>query len=149
MKQDLEPPKKISKRFLQFLPKIKAMKESGYTDDEILNYLSTQKFEIKKMTYQKYLYRNIGKNKKNQNEANLAANTKENMVNSNINDSAIKDNSISENPVTSQKIRKPSELSKTAFGSPEHRAEVQAETEKFFRDSSLKIGLGLNKGNKT
>jgi glutamyl/glutaminyl-tRNA synthetase len=149
MNSNFEAPKKISKRLIQFLPKIIAMKENGYTDNEILEYLSTQNLEIKKSTYKKYLYRNKLKNKKNQNEANSSANTKANMLNSIVNDSAIKDNSISENPVSSQKIRKPSELAQTAFGSPEHKAEVQSETEKHFRNSSLKVGLGLNRGNKT
>ena len=125
MNSKLEPPKKISKIFITFLPQILTMKKIGYTDDEIVDFLATQDFQIKKLTFKKYLHRN---KINNQNLDNKTANTQASPI--------------------SNEDRKPSKLALTAFGSPEHRAEVQAETEKYFRNSSLKVGLGLNKGNK-
>ena len=104
------------------------MKKIGYTDDEIVDFLATQDFQIKKLTFKKYLHRNKINNPNNQNLDNKTANTQASPI--------------------SNEDRKPSKLALTAFGSPEHRAEVQAETEKYFRNSSLKVGLGLNKGNK-
>ena len=128
MNSKLEPPKKISKIFITFLPQILTMKKIGYTDDEIVDFLATQDFQIKKLTFKKYLHRNKINNPNNQNLDNKTANTQASPI--------------------SNEDRKPSKLAVTAFGSPEHRAEVQAETEKYFRNSSLKVGLGLNKGNK-
>ena len=128
MNSKLEPPKKISKIFITFLPQILTMKKIGYTDDEIVDFLATQDFQIKKLTFKKYLHRNKINNPNNQNLDNKTANTQASPI--------------------SNEDRKPSKLALTAFGSPEHRAEVQAETEKHFRNSSLKVGLGLNKGNK-
>ena len=128
MNSKLEPPKKISKIFITFLPQILTMKKIGYTDDEIVDFLATQDFQIKKLTFKKYLHRNKINNPNNQNLDNKTANTQASPI--------------------SNEDRKPSKLALTAFGSPEHRAEVQAETEKYFRNSSLKVGLGLNKGNK-
>ena len=128
MNSKLEPPKKISKIFITFLLQILTMKKIGYTDDEIVDFLATQDFQIKKLTFKKYLHRNKINNPNNQNLDNKTANTQASPI--------------------SNEDRKPSKLALTAFGSPEHRAEVQAETEKYFRNSSLKVGLGLNKGNK-
>ena len=128
MNSKLEPPKKISKIFITFLPQILTMEKIGYTDDEIVDFLATQDFQIKKLTFKKYLHRNKINNPNNQNLDNKTANTQASPI--------------------SNEDRKPSKLALTAFGSPEHRAEVQAETEKHFRNSSLKVGLGLNKGNK-
>ena len=128
MNSKLEPPKKISKIFITFLPQILTMKKIGYTDDEIVDFLATQDFQIKKLTFKKYLHRNKINNPNNQNLDNKTANTQASPI--------------------SNEDRKPSKLALTAFGSPEHRAEVQAETEKHFKNSSLKIGLGLNRGNK-
>ena len=128
MNSKLEPPKKISKIFITFLPQILTMKKIGYTDDEIVDFLATQDFQIKKSTFKKYLHRNKINTPNNQNLDNKTANTQASPI--------------------SNEDRKPSKLALTAFGSPEHRAEVQAETEKYFRNSSLKVGLGLNKGNK-
>ena len=128
MNSKLGPPKKISKIFITFLPQILTMKKIGYTDDEIVDFLATQDFQIKKLTFKKYLHRNKINNPNNQNLDNKTANTQASPI--------------------SNEDRKPSKLALTAFGSPEHRAEVQAETEKYFRNSSLKVGLGLNKGNK-
>ena len=128
MNSKLERPKKISKIFITFLPQILTMKKIGYTDDEIVDFLATQDFQIKKLTFKKYLHRNKINNPNNQNLDNKTANTQASPI--------------------SNEDRKPSKLALTAFGSPEHRAEVQAETEKHFRNSSLKVGLGLNKGNK-
>ena len=128
MNSKLERPKKISKIFITFLPQILTMKKIGYTDDEIVDFLATQDFQIKKLTFKKYLHRNKINNPNNQNLDNKTANTQASPI--------------------SNEDRKPSKLALTAFGSPEHRAEVQAETEKYFRNSSLKVGLGLNKGNK-
>ena len=128
MNSKLEPPKKISKIFITFLPQILTMKKIGYTDDEIVDFLATQDFQIKKLTFKKYLHRNKINNQNNQNLDKKTANTQANPI--------------------SNEDREPSKLALTVFGSPEYRAEVQAETEKHFRNSSLKIGLGLNRGNK-
>ena len=125
MNSKLEPPKKISKIFITFLPQILTMKKIGYTDDEIVDFLATQDFQIKKLTFKKYLHRN---KINNQNLDNKTTNTQASPI--------------------SNEDREPSKLALTAFGSPEHKAEVQAETEKHFKNSSLKIGLGLNRGNK-
>ena len=126
MNSKLEPPKKISKIFITFLPQILTMKKIGYTDDEIVDFLATQDFQIKKLTFKKYLHRN---KINNQNLDNKTANTQASPI--------------------SNEDREPSKLALTAFGSPEHKAEIFAETEKFFRDSqNQKIGLGLNRGNK-
>ena len=126
MNSKLEPPKKISKIFITFLPQILTMKKIGYTDDEIVDFLATQDFQIKKLTFKKYLHRN---KINNQNLDNKTTNTQASPI--------------------SNEDREPSKLALTAFGSPEHKAEIFAETEKFFRDSqNQKIGLGLNRGNK-
>ena len=101
------------------------MKKIGYTDDEIVDFLATQDFQIKKLTFKKYLHRN---KINNQNLDNKTTNTQASPI--------------------SNEDREPSKLALTAFRSPEHKAEVQAETEKHFKNSSLKIGLGLNRGNK-
>ena len=127
MNSKLERPKKISKIFITFLPQILTMKKIGYTDDEIVDFLATQDFQIKKLTFKKYLHRNKINNPNNQNLDNKTANTQASPI--------------------SNEDREPSKAL-TVFGSPEYRAEVQAETEKHFRNSSLKVGLGLNKGNK-
>ena len=124
MNSKLERPKKISKIFITFLPQILTMKKIGYTDDEIVDFLATQDFQIKKSTFKKYLHRN---KINNQNLDNKTTNTQASPI--------------------SNEDREPSKAL-TVFGSPEYRAEVQAETEKHFRNSSLKIGLGLNRGNK-
>ena len=126
MNSKLEPPKKISKIFITFLPQILTMKKIGYTDNEIVDFLATQDFQIKKLTFKKYLHRN---KINNQNLDNKTANTQASPI--------------------SNEDREPSKLALTVFGSPEHKAEIFAETEKFFRDSqNQKIGLGLNRGNK-
>ena len=128
MNSKLERPKKISKIFITFLPQILTMKKIGYTDDEIVDFLATQDFQIKKSTFKKYLHRNKINTPNNQNLDNKTANTQASPI--------------------SNEDREPSKLALTAFRSPEHKAEVQAETEKHFKNSSLKIGLGLNRGNK-
>ena len=123
----MQTPKIKSKVFKSMINTILEWKEQGYTMDQIVNKLAENGLTIKPSTYKTYLNRFA----KSSNPSNKTDNTKPNVLNS------------QSNTVTPEK----QELRKTTsqnhlVGTPEHKAEVLAESQDFLKNyQAPKTGL--------
>ena len=123
-----------SKQFKKLLPQILELRESGYTPNKLISWLSEKGLELTPATYKLYLFRYS----KASNSSNIKS---PNVLNSTSNDKPLK--SLSNDPEPNL-LENDSDSNKFEFGTPEHKAKVKAETEELFR-SSQKIGLRWDK----
>lgn len=126
----MQNPKVKSKVFRSLLPEILTYKEKGFTPDQIIGLLADKGLNLTIGTYNLYLFRYAKK-------PNSSNNKNQNMVNSTLTSPKSKYGSKETKTDTDFSF---SDSSNLEFGTPEHKAKVQAETEELFR-SSQKIGL--------
>lgn len=128
----MQNPKIKSKVFRTLLPEIMAYKEKGFTPNQIVDLLAEKGLNLTIGTFNLYLFRYskkpISSNKKN-----------ENMINSTLTNPALNYGLKDAN----SDLKKDDDKSNSCnyeFGTPEHKAKVQAETEELFK-SAQKTGL--------